>query len=217
MADKKTDKKPSRKAPAKGKKPAAKAAKKPAGKSAEPDVKIPPEFVDQVEKLRASVRENFGKAAMAMMMLPRYRNQAIGDMQHLILEPLMRDRLAMAYPRSKDDDEKQLPREMIGFALWANVSEEVDARITEQIKTGTFPVRLKADEWTSGDIKWLFDIVAPTKEATVAVLANFRQVAGEGQLKMHPLIGRLLPKETLEQLGASKLGDAKPADNETIN
>ena len=66
----------------------------------------------------------------------------------------MRDRLAMAYPRNKDESEPKLPREMIGFALWANVSEDVDARITEQIKTGTFPIRLKPDEWTSGDVKW---------------------------------------------------------------
>ena len=217
MADKKNDKKPIRKAAAKGDPAAAKPTVKGPAEGAEGDLKIPPEFVEQVEKLRASVRENFGKAAMAMMMLPRYRNQTIGDLQHLVLEPLMRDRLAMAYPRNKDDNEQKLPREMIGFALWANVSQDVDARITEQIKTGTFPIRLKPDEWTSGDVKWLFDIVAPTQESTVAVLTNFRQVAGEGQLKMHPLIGRLLPAETLEKLGAAKLGDAKPAGNETIN
>ncbi|MGB3165488.1 MAG: toxin-activating lysine-acyltransferase [Alteraurantiacibacter sp.] len=201
-----------------------KTARKPAKKAGDAPTRetpteggVPPQFAKQIEALRASVRENFGKAAMAMMMLPRYRNQAIGDLQHLVLEPLMRDRLAMAYPKPAEGEESAVPREMIGFAIWANVSEEVDARITEQIKTGTFPVRLKPDEWTSGDIKWLFDVVAPTQEATVSVLANFRQVAKDGALKLHPLITRLLPAETLEKLGASKLADSQPAPEDTIN
>ncbi|QZH74210.1 MAG: toxin-activating lysine-acyltransferase [Erythrobacter sp.] len=182
-----------------------------------PDQKVPKEFVAQIEALRASVRENFGKAAMAMMMLPRYRNQTIGDLQHLVLEPLMRDRLAMAYPKPAEGDAPKAPREMIGFAIWATVSDEVDQRIAEQIRTGTFPVRLKPEEWNSGDNKWLLDVVAPTQEATISVLTNFRQVAKEGMLKLHPLIARLLPPETLEKLGAAKLTDQAPAADDTIN
>jgi cytolysin-activating lysine-acyltransferase len=46
------------------------------------------------------VRESFGKIAMAMMLLPRYRNQTLADLQHLILDPLVRDRVAMVYPSS---------------------------------------------------------------------------------------------------------------------
>lgn len=222
MADSKPSRKGKKAAP---KKAATKAKKAPAAGAksgkADPakdatDPKLTKEFVEQVEALRASVRENFGKAAMAMMMLPRYRNQTIGDLQHLVLEPLMRDRLAMAYPKAPEG-ETAAPREMIGFAIWANVSEDVDARIAEQIKTGTFPVRLKPEEWQSGDIKWLFDVVAPTQEATISVLTNFRQVAKDGTLKMHPLIGRLLPPEALEKLGASKLSENQPADDDTIN
>ena len=34
------------------------------------------------------MRENFGKITMAMMMLPRYRHQTLGDLQHLVLEPV---------------------------------------------------------------------------------------------------------------------------------
>jgi hypothetical protein len=35
-----------------------------------------------------------GKTVMAMMMLPRYRNQTVADLQHLVLEPMIRDRIA---------------------------------------------------------------------------------------------------------------------------
>ncbi|MEM7242961.1 MAG: hypothetical protein AAF429_12315 [Pseudomonadota bacterium] len=81
---------------------------------------------------------------MAMMALPRYRHQALGDLNHLILEPPIRDRIAIAMPPK----EKQDPlKDLAGFAIWARVSDEVDAKIREQIKAGVFPVRLKADEW----------------------------------------------------------------------
>ncbi|MEM7241217.1 MAG: hypothetical protein AAF429_03430 [Pseudomonadota bacterium] len=50
----------------------------------------------------AVLRESFGKIAMAMMALPRYRHQALGDLNHLILEPLICDRIAIAMPPKKN-------------------------------------------------------------------------------------------------------------------
>ena len=49
-----------------------------------------------------------------------------------------------------------------GIAIWASVSEEVDAKIREQIRAGTFPVRLQSGDWNSGNINWLLDVIAPT-------------------------------------------------------
>ena len=50
----------------------------------------------RIASLRSHVRESFGKVVMAMMMLPRYRQQTLADLQHLVLEPLIRDRIAIA-------------------------------------------------------------------------------------------------------------------------
>lgn len=183
-----------------------------------------PETAKQLATLRSSVRENFGKAAMALMMLPRYRNQSIGDLQHIVLEPLLRDRLAMAFP-AKPDAAADTPREMLGFAIWASVSTEVDARIREQVKAGNFPVRLKPEDWNSGDINWLLDVIAPDEKSTLSVIANFRQVAKEGQLVIHPVITRLVDKQSLEKLGAVKSSqtdgasgaDAVGAQRATVN
>ncbi|MEO0361809.1 MAG: hypothetical protein AAF322_11900 [Pseudomonadota bacterium] len=47
-------------------------------------------------------------------------------------------------------------------------------------------------------------MIAPGSEATALVIANFRQVVKEGDLNMHPIIGRLVDKEVLEKMGASK-------------
>lgn len=174
---------------------------------------VDPELSAKISQLRAQVRETFGKIAMAMMGLPRYRHQSIADLQHLVLEPLIRDRVAIAQPAGQD---KNALADVSGMAIWASVSEEVDAKIREQIKGGVWPLRLKSEDWASGDINWLFDVIAPDQKTTASVIRNFQQVIKEGNLRLHPIIARLVDKETLELMGAGKPADqaAAPA---TVN
>jgi hemolysin-activating ACP:hemolysin acyltransferase len=163
---------------------------------------LDPEIARKIAQVRSQVRESFGKVVMAMMMLPRYRNQTLADLQHLVLEPLIRDRVAIAYPGGTEDDALA---DITGLAIWASVSEETDARIREQIRAGTFPLRLKAEDWTSGDINWLIDVIAPDAKTTARVIANFKQVVKEGNLRLHPLITRLVDEETLKRMGAERM------------
>lgn len=169
---------------------------------------LDPEIARRIAQVRSQVRESFGKVVMAMMMLPRYRNQTLADLQHLVLEPLIRDRVAIAYPGGTEDDALA---DVTGLAIWASVSEEADARIREQIRSGTFPLRLKAEDWTSGDINWLIDVIAPDAKTTARVIANFKQVVKEGNLRLHPLITRLVDEETLKRMGAERLSGPAPA------
>jgi hemolysin-activating ACP:hemolysin acyltransferase len=164
-----------------------------------------PEIARKVAALRAQVRESFGKIVMALMMLPRYRHQTLGDLQHLVLDPLLRDRIAIAYPGAKD----QAPlTDIAGLAIWASVSEEVDAEIRQQIKAGVFPIRLKPEAWNSGKINWLLDVIAPDRKTTASVIANFKQVVKDGSLRLHPLVTRLVDPETLQKMGAEKIAQA---------
>lgn len=165
-----------------------------------------PEILKKIAAVRSHVRESFGKAVMAMMMLPRYRGQTLADLQHLVLEPLIRDRIAIAYPGDKD---KSALSDITGLAIWASVSEEVDGRIREQIRAGVFPVRLKAEDWTSGEINWLLDVIAPDQKTTTSVIANFKQVVKEGALRLHPIITRLVDEDVLKRMGAEKIGAAE--------
>jgi hypothetical protein len=91
--------------------------------------------------------------SQATLPLPRYRHQTLADLQHLVLDPLLRDRLAI---------------------------------------------------WASGEISWLIDVIAPDRKTTASVLGNFKQVLKGGDLRLHPIIGRLVDKETLEKMGASQ-------------
>lgn len=188
----------------------------PATGQGQPDAEI----ARKIAAVRSQVRESFGKVVMAMMMMPRYRNQTIADLQHLVLEPLIRDRIAIAYPGNADEDALA---DIAGLAIWASVSEEADARIREQIRAGSFPLRLKPEDWTSGDINWLIDVIAPDQKAVARVIANFKQVVKEGSLRLHPLIARLVDEETLRKMGAEKLSGASAAavvtapTSETVN
>ena len=187
---------------------------------AAPEPQLDPAVLAQIAELRSQVRESFGKAVMAMMMLPRYRGQTLGDLQHLVLEPLIRDRIAIARPA---DPASTPGSDIAGLAIWASVSEDADERIREQIKAGTFPVRLKPEDWNSGEINWLLDVIAPNQRATATVIANFRQVAKQGSLRLHPIITRLVDEETLTRMGAEKMpapaGERAPApaEGEAIN
>jgi hemolysin-activating ACP:hemolysin acyltransferase len=173
-----------------------------------PNPQLDPEVAKKLAAVRSQVRESFGKVVMALMMTPRYRNQTLGDLQHLVLEPLIRDRVAIAYPGNV---EESALADMAGFAIWASVSDDVDARIREQVANGVFPIRLKPEEWNSGNIHWLFDVIASDARATTNVLANFKQVVKEGSLRLHPLIARLIDEETLKKMGAEKIGNARAA------
>ena len=154
---------------------------------------------------------------MAMMVLPRYRSQTLADLDHMLFNPLIRNRIAFAYTAAKPSDSSQegdqshtLPMDdMAGLAIWASVSAEVDAKIREQIAAGVFPVKLKAEDWISGDINWLLDVIAPSKERTAQVVRNLKQVIKQGDLHMHPLVAKLISAKDLETMGAKRQVDAQ--------
>ncbi|KEQ52875.1 toxin-activating lysine-acyltransferase [Sphingobium chlorophenolicum] len=188
------------------------------GTDTAPATEINPQLAAKIAAVRTHIRESFGKVAMAMMMLPRYRSQTLADLQHLVLEPLMRDRVAIAYPGG---DKAGPLADIAGLAIWASVSEEVDAKIREQVQAGTFPIRLKAEDWSSGSINWLLDVIAPDQRTTANVIANFKQVVKEGSLRLHPIVTRLVDAETLTKMGAEKMGmgasEGAERESEAVN
>lgn len=163
---------------------------------------ITPEMRAKLDELRTRIQASVGQCVLAMMNLPRYRNQTLADMTHLVLEPLLRDRLAIATARTKDEGEatSNVGESLAGIAIWASVSEDVDAKIREQIMGGAFPIRLGTDDWTSGEKLWLLDVIAPNRKLATAVLANFSQVAQDKPVSIHPIVARSVEPELLEKM-----------------
>jgi len=161
------------------------------------NVKDKPVLSARVEEVRETVLTRFAEVALAMSTVPRYASLSVGDLQAFALTPLIKERIAIAQSKP---GEAELARTE-GIAIWATVSDEVDAKIREQIKAGVFPTRLGADDWRSGDTIWLLDIIAPSKEATSKVLMNFHKIAGGKRAHMHPVLSQLVDGGVLERMG----------------
>jgi cytolysin-activating lysine-acyltransferase len=171
--------------------------------------KITPKMSAKLSELRTRIQSSVGQVVLAMVNLPRYRNQTLADLTHLVLEPLLRDRLAIATARSKDEGnaEGNIGENLAGIAIWATVNEAGDAKIREQIKGGAFPVRLSSEDWVSGDILWLLDVIAPNRKLATAVLANFSQVARDKPVNIHPIVARSVEPELLEKMKVKSVQD----------
>lgn len=154
-----------------------------------------PELVAQITAFRTRIQASVGEVVLAMLNLPRYRHQSMADIMHLVVEPLTRDRIAIA--RSGGEGKIE---ETAGIAIWANVSPEVDAKIREQIQARAFPIRLKAEDWDSGDTHWLLDVIAPSQKVATAVLANFKQVVKDKPIRIHPVVSQLVDPGVLEKM-----------------
>ncbi|MDK4741475.1 toxin-activating lysine-acyltransferase [Rhizobium sp. CNPSo 3464] len=152
---------------------------------------------------KAALQSTFGQVVLAMSSVPRYRSQMISDLSHLVIDPLINDRVAIATPKTATGIEPP------AIAIWATVGAEVDARISEQTKAGVFPIRLKPEDWKSGEIVWLLDVIAPTRELATLVLTHFHQVAKQGNIKIHPMVAHLVDPEVLAKLSA---GASAPFD-----
>ena len=168
------------------------------------DRALDPELLSQITAFKTRIQASVGEVVLAMLNLPRYRNQTLADVMHLVVEPMTRDRIAIA--RSGGEGKME---ETAGIAIWASVSEEVDAKIREQIQARVFPVRLKAEDWNSGETHWLLDVIAPSQKVATAVLANFKQVVKDKPIRIHPIVSQLVDPAVLEKMKVRPVGEAE--------
>jgi cytolysin-activating lysine-acyltransferase len=175
-----------------------------------------PELMSQIGELRSKIQTSIGQTLLAMMDLPRYKHISLADFSHLVINPLLRNRVAIAHKSVTENGVSKVGEESIaGIAIYATVSPAVDAKIAEQTKAGVFPIRLNPEDWTSGDLPWLLDVIAADRAQATSVLANFRQVVGEKPIKIHPMVARLIDPAVLEKLKGAmaepEAGQAEPA------
>jgi cytolysin-activating lysine-acyltransferase len=151
----------------------------------------------QVLIQKQKLHEMFGKVTLAILSTPRYRHLPLSDLNSIVLDPLMHNRISVCYGAPAS-----MPQRLntAGFTFWASVSTEVDAKLNEQVRAGVFPVRLKPEDWTSGTIHWLLDIVAPNPHVASQMLVNFHQIAKGNMVKFHPILGTLVDKNMLRNL-----------------
>ena len=65
-----------------------------------------PEAAKRIAEVRTRIHAAVGQVVLALSVVPRYRHQTLGGLQTLVLEPLLRDRVAIATERA---DAKSAP------------------------------------------------------------------------------------------------------------
>ena len=83
-----------------------------------------------------------------------YKHFSLSDLDWLVIPAVLTQQFVLAEARK---GEQGIPAP-VGVALWASVSPEVDQKLSANT---TGPLRLRPDEWKSGDILWLIDAVGP--------------------------------------------------------
>jgi cytolysin-activating lysine-acyltransferase len=154
----------------------------------------------ELNQTRALLHRTYGQVILALASIPHYKNVPVSALEALILAPLMQDRLIIA--KSPENSNPGEDDGLMGIVIWATVSEAVDAKIREQIKVKRFPVMLERDDWQSGPIHWLLDVIAPNEAATQKVIAGLGNLIKAPQLHVHPAVQRQLQAQTV-RIGAS--------------
>ena len=146
--------------------------------------------------VRESVLTRFSQVVLSLINVPRYAHLPISDLQKLVVDPLVRNRIALANSNTKDSE----ARPLVGIAIWASVSDAVDQKIREQIASGLFPIRLEAEDWASGERIWLLDLVASSKPLATNVMTNFSRAVNNKPVSLHPMVSSMVDSEVLEKM-----------------
>lgn len=94
----------------------------------------------------------YGEIVSVLSRSPAHKSQPLSDLDWLVVPAVITGQFSLAETQSKSNG-MIVP---IGLVMWASVSADVDRRLAESIAAG---IRLKPEEWKSGDILWLVDAI----------------------------------------------------------
>ena len=132
------------------------------------------EIAAQAAAIATKVAATFGQAVGLLMRSGQHKHYSLTDLEWLLVPPLLLNQFTLLSGKPKDGPDVAVP---LGLALWAKVSAEVDEKLSANL---THPIKLRPDEWASGDIHWLIDIIG-APDAGKVMVAQLRQNALQGK------------------------------------
>jgi len=108
----------------------------------------PAAFAGAASKLVAA---SVGDVAVVFSRSPAHKHYALADIEWMILPPVAHGQFYVAEAVNKATGF----RAPIAVVTWALVSEEVDQRLSADL---SHRIRLRPDEWKSGDVAWVVDL-----------------------------------------------------------
>jgi cytolysin-activating lysine-acyltransferase len=143
-----------------------------------------PRAVRPREARQARFGQSFSQIIGVLMRDQNFRNMRIADLEWLVLPPVMAGQFRLAHmpapprpgeqPKAPDKGGILVP---VAVALWARVSPQIDKGLSENLDK---PVRLRANQWASGNIVWLM-AVAGDRRAIPKFLEQLKEKEFKGQ------------------------------------
>ncbi len=125
------------------------------------------EDLKRIAAMSRDVSASFGQLVSLMMRMRQYKFTMLSELEWLLLPAIATRQFRVAEGVSQD---KGLVAP-IAAVLWAQVNPEVDRRIAESLD---LPIRLKPEEWRSGENFWIIEALGDPKGVT-AMLQHLKQ------------------------------------------
>jgi hemolysin-activating ACP:hemolysin acyltransferase len=132
-----------------------------------------------------------GQIVSVLMRSPQHKHYSLADLEWLVLPAVMSGQFRIAQAQQAG------VAAPVGVVLWASVSADADKRLSDL----SVPGRLRPNEWRSGDIPWLMELVcdAGVQQALLNDL-------GETTFKGRPIKMRVRDADGKMQIGTLKGG-----------
>jgi len=141
---------------------------------------------NQTFEMKAKITEVLGEALLVLLNSNAHRlNFFVSDIEWLLLAPISKEQFRLY----KDAQGKP-----VGLILWAFVNEEVDKRL--QMGIG----KLGFNEWKSGEILWIIDLIAPLGGAD-KMLEELKDTIFQGKKFKYQSVDKEGNRTTLEASG----------------
>jgi cytolysin-activating lysine-acyltransferase len=135
------------------------------------------------------IAASIGDLVVVLSRSPAHKHYSLADIEWMVLPPVMTGQF---YVVEAADKERGF-RAPVACLTWALVSEEVDRRLATQAAGPR--MRLRPDEWRSGDVVWLIDAVGSAEGVR----------AGLRWLKEGPFSERAIKLIGVEEAGRPKV------------
>lgn len=146
------------------------------------------------EAQKPTVAHMLGEVTWVLSQSRFHKHFALGDLEWMVMPPILANQFRVFH-------QEKVP---LGFAIWAYLSEEAEARVRSQAESGV-GARLKPDDWKSGDRLWLIEMVTldgPERDKlAAAMLADLAKGAFAGRSFKFHAADTLTGKREVREIG----------------
>lgn len=131
------------------------------------------------EARQARMAQAFSQVVAVLMRDTNFRNLKIGDLEWLVLPPIMAGQFRLGHAAKPADERVREAGISIPVAvvLWARVSAQIDKAFSEELDK---PMQLRPNQWASGDNIWIM-ATAGDRRALPHFLKELSQSVFKGQ------------------------------------